>query len=138
MNQTLRTISVSLDPDERLRIALGKQNSLILTGRRDMGEGPLVLIDHIFTWVVIVNIIKVELVTLADLDDKFCQEIGYPDTKALRLKLRRGYPGVDVASEVTIITWEKILGSVSGEFKGEIKAEIPDIKAFVRGVFGKK
>lgn len=139
MNQTVRLVSVRLTPQERIAVEFETLKSLILIDHENIVNGPLVLIDKLFAWVMIVMVSKVEQTTIGELDIETCKRVGYPSRAAIIDRFRTLTHGVDKNTKISIITWECVLGSViSKETLNEIRAEIKDLEKFVNGFFGRE
>lgn len=115
MKTALRALLIAPEPSEITEILLGKRCISIREGHRDYVEGPILIGCHIANWAVMADVTKVRHTLLQELSFDEIFDAGLEDHTEMYRQLQQFYPYIAYHSPVTVIRWENVRGTLTGE-----------------------
>jgi hypothetical protein len=115
MKPALQAILFAPDHMDRLAIMRGKKQITIREGHRDYHLGQVMLCCHWEIWAVMATITNVRHTTCAEVTEEEYLADGYSSREQMLDDLRRIYPNLKMDSEVTVISWDNLEGTLAKE-----------------------
>ena len=108
MIPALQAIWIPPDPEERLKISLGKKKIIILDNHRDYRLGKVVFFSQIMSWYAMATVTQVRHTTVSGITKQELQDAGYSSPGTLLMALRKEHIDMAPESPVTVVRWDNV------------------------------